>query len=141
MLRNVTRVCGTVFACIFLLQIIQCGGPNLYKRQRRLQTAAGSYNEKLRWQKYGAASSYIKKEQRRDFLKTFEPLRDIYQITEIRVISAELDEEDETRGTTQVWITYYRFPDATLKKELLEQSWEYDERRGWLLDWEPEKKE
>jgi hypothetical protein len=35
----------------------------------------------------------------------------------------------------RVWISYYRLPDTSLRKELVEQEWVYDpELENWYID-------
>ena len=103
-------------------------------RQTALKAQAKTYNRMLRWQYYGAASKFVKTDERDAFLQFYEGQRDTLKMTEVNLVSAEVDEEDSLKGTTKVWITYYRYPSASLQKQLLLQEWEFDEEdEAWKI--------
>jgi len=85
----------------------------------------------MRWKRFGEASKFVKEEQIDWFLEKAGREVDMMNITDVAVISTSLDKEDENKGVSRVWVTYYRLPNIQLKKELWVQNWEYDEELTW----------
>jgi hypothetical protein len=109
--------------------------PQAKKRESHLKKAVEDYNNEVRWQRFDSASKFVVKKYRGDFIEAYENQRDTLNITNTRVVSAEVEKEDPERGVARVWISYYRLPDTSLRKELVEQEWVYDpELENWYID-------
>ena len=104
-------------------------------RTKGLSAAAKSYNESMRWQRYSIASRYVPKDVRDQFLISYERQRETLNITETELVSAEVDEDDLEKATVRVWVSYFRYPNVKLEKELQIQAWHFDAKKDrWFID-------
>ena len=124
------------FLLVFLLFVgfSSCASQQV-KREKSLKASVDNFNQKMRWQRYGEASRYIKEEYKDEFLEKSGREVDLMHITDVQVISTELDKEDDSKGKSRVWVTYYRLPSANLVKDLQIQTWTYDPiAQVWNID-------
>lgn len=124
-----------LFAAVLLAMFTLGCAKESVKREGSLNSAVEAYNESMRWQRYAEASKYVPDKLRDPFIEHFEPKRETLQITEFRIVSAELDKKDETKGKARVWLTFYELPNANLQKKLIIQDWKYNvEEHHWTID-------
>ena len=85
----------------------------------------------MRWGQFGSASKFVKEEHKTRFLEKNELDQELMNFTDMQVVTTDLSEDDENKGTCRVWATFYRLPDPTLRKELWVQNWSFDEEKRW----------
>ena len=125
-----------IFGVIFVIQAGGClGGDKVYKRQKTLYQSVKIYNERLRWQQYDVASKFVDSDSQTQFMEYYEGLRSSLNITDVKMVSAELDQDNPDKGKASVYITYFQLPGTSLKRELQRQNWTYDvDEERWLIN-------
>lgn len=77
----------------------------------------------LRWKQYKVAAEFMLPENRKDFLNTFNKLKDIH-ITDVRLLDLRETAEGR-RFETSMEMDYYLLPSVSLKTFSFEQTWVY----------------
>jgi hypothetical protein len=82
----------------------------------------------LRWKQYKAAAEFMLPENRKDFLATFNKLKDIH-ITDVRLLDLKETAEGR-RFETSLEMDYYLLPSVSVKTFRFEQDWVYFASEG-----------
>ena len=77
----------------------------------------------LRWKQYKVAAEFMLPENRKDFLATFNKLKDIH-ITDVRLLDLQETAEGR-RFETSIEMDYYLLPSVSLKTFSFTQDWVY----------------
>lgn len=129
-----TRMLPLAILCLTLV-LTACNVLNPPQKQRK--AALDDFMYALRWQRYPEAASYFTGEHRQAFLDQFEKVAKDLNITEVRLLRVDLQDEG-LRAETQLEMDYYLLPSATLKTLRAAQSWVYfetgdAENNGFLI--------
>ena len=77
----------------------------------------------LRWKQYKVAAEFMLPENRKDFLATFNKLKDIH-ITDVRLLDLQETAEGR-RFETSIEMDYYLLPSVSVKTFSFDQDWVY----------------
>ncbi len=77
----------------------------------------------LRWKQYKVAADFMLPENRKDFLATFNKLKDIH-ITDVRLLDMQETAEGR-RFETSIEMDYYLLPSVSVKTFNFDQDWVY----------------
>ena len=77
----------------------------------------------LRWKQYKVAAEFMLPENRKDFLATFNKLKDLH-ITDVRLLDLQETAEGR-RFETSIEMDYYLLPSVSLKTFSFTQDWVY----------------
>jgi len=77
----------------------------------------------LRWKQYKVAAEFMLPENRKDFLATFNKLKDIH-ITDVRLLDMQETAEGR-RFETSIEMDYYLLPSVSVKTFSFDQDWVY----------------
>ncbi len=138
-IHRIIILCVLVFGLV--LPLAGCKStPTEKEMEDGLKSFAGFYNENIKWKRFERAVKYVPEGDRKSFLEAKERDREILNITETQIMDVSVSDEDPNKGTVLIWYTYYKWPDNRLKKDLLEQSWNYDaEKKWWYIDYQATK--
>lgn len=90
----------------------------------------------MRWKQFDVAGSLMLPEHRKQFMKTFMPLKDIH-IIDVRIIYLQPSEQNR-RFEMTIEMDYYLLPSVTIKTFTFDQTWVYfegedSENKGFLI--------
>jgi hypothetical protein len=90
----------------------------------------------MRWKQYDVASNLMVPEHRKEFMKTFVPLKNLH-IVDVQIIYLQPSEENR-RFETTIELEYYLPPSVTVKTFTFDQTWVYFEgedptHQGFLI--------
>ena len=77
----------------------------------------------LRWKQYKVAAEFMLPENRKDFLATFNKLKDIH-ITDVRLLDLQ-EKAEGRRFETSIEMDYYLLPSVSVKTFSFAQDWVY----------------
>ncbi len=77
----------------------------------------------LRWKQYKVAADFMLPDNRKDFLATFNKLKDIH-ITDVRLLDLQETAEGR-RFETSIEMDYYLLPSVSVKTFSFDQDWVY----------------
>ena len=77
----------------------------------------------LRWKQYKVAADFMLPENRKDFLATFNKLKDIH-ITDVRLLDLQ-EKAEGRRFETSIEMDYYLLPSVSVKTFSFSQDWVY----------------
>ena len=111
---------------VLVLMLTACGVQQKYSQQQTAKLAEltqENFKDAMVWKKFDVAASLMLPEHRRDFMKTFMPLKDI-QITDFKTIYLQPSDENRRYDTT-IAMEYYLLPSVTVKTFNFDQTWVY----------------
>ena len=131
---------GKMLLCfVLVLMLTACGAHQKYSQRQTAKLAELSqenFKDAMVWKKFDVAASLMLPEYRKNFLKTFKPLKDI-QILAINTIYVQPSDENRRYDAT-IEMEYYLLPSVTLKTFVIDQTWVFFDgedptRQGFLL--------
>jgi len=118
---------GKMLCCfVLVLMLTACGIHQQYSQKQTAKLAEltqEDFKDAMVWKKFDAAASLMLPEHRKEFLKTFRPLKDI-QITDFKTIYLQPSDENRRYDAT-IEIEYYLLPSVTVKTFSFDQTWVY----------------
>jgi len=110
-------------ASAILLSLLACSSHIDKSASKIGEMSRDDFMNALRWKQYKVAAEFMLPENRKDFLATFNKLKDIH-ITDVRLL--ELQESAEGRRfETAIEMDYYLLPSVSVKTFSFDQTWVY----------------
>lgn len=110
-------------SCAVLFSLLACSS-SLDKSPSEVgEMSRDDFMSALRWKQYKVAAEFMLPENRKDFLATFNKLKDIH-ITDVRLLDLQETAEGR-RFETSIEMDYYLLPSVSLKTFRFDQTWVY----------------
>ena len=110
-------------ASAILLSLLACGS-HLDKPVNEIaELSRNDFMNALRWKQYKVAAEFMLPENRKDFLATFNKLKDVH-ITDVRLLDLQETAEGR-RFETSIEMDYYLLPSVSVKTFNFNQDWVY----------------
>jgi hypothetical protein len=115
---NLTKaLCGLVL----ILLIAACGSHVQTPPDKLAEMSRDDFISAMRWKQYQVAASLMKPEFREEFLKTFNPLKDL-NIVDVRLVDLKTFQENR-RFESTIEMDYFILPSITVKTYTFRQTW------------------
>ena len=115
-------------ASAILFSLLACSSHLETSVNEVAELSRNDFMNALRWKQYKVAAEFMLPENRKDFLATFNKLKDIH-ITDVRLLDLQ-EKAEGRRFETSIEMDYYLLPSVTVKTFQLDQTWEYFEGDG-----------
>jgi len=112
-----------VFASAILLSLLACSSHLDKPVNEVAELSRKDFMNALRWKQYKAAAEFMLPENRKDFLATFNKLKDIH-ITDVRLLDLQ-EKAEGRRFETSIEMDYYLLPSVSVKTFTFAQDWVY----------------
>ena len=106
--------------------LVSCGIHQKFELQQTAKLGEMSrddFMDAMRWKQFDVAGNLMLPEHRKQFMKTFMPLKDIH-IIDVRLTYLQSSEENR-RFEMSVEMDYYLLPSVTIKTFSFDQTWLY----------------
>ena len=120
MILNVMKVLGSA---AILFSLLACSSHFDKPVTEVAEMSRDDFMNALRWKQYKVAAEFMLPENRKDFLTTFNKLKDIH-ITDVRLLDLQETAEGR-RFETSIEMDYYLLPSVSLKTFCFTQDWVY----------------
>jgi hypothetical protein len=112
-----------LFSATVFFSLLACGS-HLDKSVNELgEMSRDDFMNALRWKQYKVAADFMLPENRKDFLTTFNKLKDIH-ITDVRLLDLQ-ETAQGRRFEASVEMDYYLLPSVSVKTFNFDQTWVY----------------
>jgi predicted ATPase len=111
------------FASAILLSLLACSSHLDKPVNEVAELSRKDFMNALRWKQYKAAAEFMLPENRKDFLATFNKLKDIH-ITDVRLLDLQ-EKAEGRRFETSIEMDYYLLPSVSVKTFNFAQDWVY----------------
>ena len=112
------KLCGFVLVSM----LVACSG-HIQSPTTLAELSRDEFMDAMRWKRFEVAASLMLPEHRKDFMKTFMPLKD-FQVTDVKIISLQPSDENR-RFEMTIEMEYYLMPSVTVKTFSFDQTWVY----------------
>ena len=121
---------------VLVLILVACSSIMQESTTKLAELSRDDFMNAMRWKQFDVAGSLMLPEHRKNFMKTFVPLKDI-NIVDVRIIYLQPSEENR-RFETTLEIEYFLLPSVTIKTFSFDQTWVYFEgedptNQGFLI--------
>lgn len=99
-----------------------------------LKEAVRTYNQRLRWNAFEQASTFIAAEKRAEWLASRSSGAAGLHITDIQIVRLQKPDPDEQTVEVLVALSWYRMPDTTVQRAVWAQVWQEHEARWRIVD-------
>lgn len=120
----VLTFCKSLSSLLLVLMLVACGS-HLQPSAELVENDLNDFTKAMRWNKFKTAASHMRPEHRKDFIKTFVPLKDLH-IVDVNIMDLQPSEDNQRLDTT-IEMEYYLPPSMTVKTFSFDQTWIYFE--------------
>jgi len=106
-----------------LFSLLACGSSFDKSVNEVGEMSRDDFMNALRWKQYKVAAEFMLPDNRKDFLATFNKLKDIH-ITDVRLLDLQETAEGR-RFETSIEMDYYLLPSVSVKTFSFDQDWVY----------------
>jgi len=106
-----------------LFSLLACGSSFDKSVNETGEMSRDDFMNALRWKQYKVAAGFMLPENSKDFLATFNKLKDIH-ITDVRLLDLQ-ETADGRRFETSIEMDYYLLPSVSVKTFSFDQDWVY----------------
>ena len=106
-----------------LFSLLACGSSFDKSVNEVGEMSRDDFMNALRWKQYKVAADFMLPDNRKDFLATFNKLKDIH-ITDVRLLDLQETAEGR-RFETSIEMDYYLLPSVSVKTFSFDQDWVY----------------
>ena len=110
-------------ASAILLSLLACSSHLDKSVNEVAELSRNDFMNALRWKQYKVAAEFMLPENRKDFLATFNKLKDIH-ITDVRLLDLQ-EKAEGRRFETSIEMDYYLLPSVSVKTFSFSQDWVY----------------
>lgn len=99
-----------------------------------LKEAVRTYNQRLRWNAFEQASTFVAAEKRAAWLASRTSGAAGLHITDIQIVRLQKPEVGEKTIEVLVALSWYRMPDTTIRRAVWAQVWQEQEARWRIVE-------
>ena len=110
-------------ASAILFSLLACSSHFETSVNEVAELSRNDFMNALRWKQYKVAAEFMLPENRKDFLTTFNKLKDIH-ITDVRLLDLQ-EKAEGRRFETSIEMDYYLLPSVSVKTFSFSQDWVY----------------
>jgi uncharacterized protein YcfL len=117
-------------AVLITFLLFGCGGAQVRSSQDDLADQIRSFNDGVRWERFGVAASSLPPRQRAEFVEEMDERATEVKITDYEVV--KVDARGEREAHVQIKMTWYKTSEGTVHETHAMQTWELH-GKAWLM--------